>query len=230
MAPLTDLVEQIRNARGGGNSVPWFDPASAGVHAKVLLLFEAPGARAVGVGPVRPDRPGSGFISPDNNDESAAAVLGLEQAAGLDRSRLLHWNIVPWYVGDGTRIRAVNKVDLEEAGPWLAELLSLLASLRVVVLCGEAAQEGWDTYAGHQPEGLIVLRCPHPSPVNLRTRPEARHEILAAFTEAAWVIDPPELSNLWRAGDPDRLWPARRRVATGCGTRRATHRWLLCLR
>lgn len=191
IAELTQLVERIRLARGGGNSVPWFDPDSGGRGAEVLLLFEAPGARAVGPGPVRPTRPGSGFISPDNNDDSAAAVFELEREAGLPRNRILHWNIVPWYVGDGTKIRPVNKADRNEAGPWLAELLELLTELRVVILCGDAAQQGWDDYSGPRPLDLWVVRCPHPSPVNLRTRPDARDEILESFTEVAWIVDPP---------------------------------------
>lgn len=191
IAELTELVERIRLARGGASSVPWFDPDSGGRDAEVLLLFEAPGARAVGPGAIRPTRPGSGFISPDNNDDSAAAVFELEREAGLRRERLLHWNVVPWYVGDGTKIRAVNKADRVEAASWLAELLALLTSLRVVILCGDAAPKGWDEYSGPRPADLWVVRCPHPSPVNLRTRPEARDEILDAFTEAAWMVDPP---------------------------------------
>ena len=171
--------------------MPWFDPDSGGRTSEVLLLFEAPGARAVGPGPVRPTRPGSGFISPDNYDDSAAAVFDLEREAGLPRRRVLHWNIVPWYVGDGTKIRAVNASDRAEAQPWLAELLELLTALRVVILCGDAAQRGWDEYNGPRPLDLWVVRCPHPSPVNLRTRPDARDEILEAFTEAAWIVDPP---------------------------------------
>ncbi len=186
---LTQLVERIRMARGGGNSVPWFDPDTGGRHADVLLLFEAPGARAVGPAPVRPNRPGSSFISPENNDDSAAAVFELEREASLPRDRLLHWNIVPWYVEGGTKIRAVNKADRAEAEPWLTELLDLLTNVRVAILCGEAAQDGWDP--GPRPAGLWVLRCPHPSRVNLRTRPDAREEILDAFTEAAWIVDPP---------------------------------------
>lgn len=62
--------------------------------------------------------------------------------------------------------------------------------LRVVILCGEAAQDGWDDYTGGRPADLWVLRCPHPSSVNLRTRPGAREEILDTFTEAAWIVDP----------------------------------------
>jgi hypothetical protein len=93
---LSGRVARIRLTRGGGNSVPWFDPGSGGREAEVLLLFEAPGARAGGAGPIRPNRPGSGFISPDNNDDSAAAVFWLKSESGLPRDRVLHWNIVPW--------------------------------------------------------------------------------------------------------------------------------------
>lgn len=189
VAPLTDLVERIRATRGDGEAVPWFDPDSGGVDAEVLLLFEAPGPRAVGTTALAHRRRGSGFISPDNNDATATNVLLLEEEAGLDRRRVLHWNIVPWYVGDGTRIRGVNARDLEEALPWLAELLQLLPCLKVVVLCGRKPQRGWTRYSGPRPHGLVVLACPHPSPVNVNSRREARGVILSAFDTARRVLD-----------------------------------------
>ncbi|QGG94373.1 uracil-DNA glycosylase family protein [Actinomarinicola tropica] len=55
--------------------MPWFDPASGGTHSRVLLLLEAPGGKTVS----------SGFISPDNNDGSAALVFELRDEAGLAR-------------------------------------------------------------------------------------------------------------------------------------------------
>lgn len=191
VASLTKLVERMRADRGGGNSVPWFDPDSGGVDAEVLLLFEAPGARAVGPGPIRPTRPGSGFISPDNNDNSAANVLLLEADARLERRRLLHWNIVPWYVGDGARIRAVRDQDLDEARSWLGELLALLPHLRVLVVCGKKAQKGWGRYDGERPSYLTVLSCPHPSPLNLNSRPAARTVILQTFNDVRLALDQP---------------------------------------
>jgi len=50
IAPLTEYVRRLRKQRGGGESVPWIDPDDGGVHARVLLLLEAPGARAMGAG------------------------------------------------------------------------------------------------------------------------------------------------------------------------------------
>src|SRR6266576_3730850 len=55
VAPLTKFVEALSLKRGELRSVPWFDPNDAGVEAKILLLFEAPGPRAVGPGGL--DRP-----------------------------------------------------------------------------------------------------------------------------------------------------------------------------
>lgn len=58
VAPLTAFVERMRAERGQ-DAVPWFDPTEAGVNARILLLLEAPGARAA-------TKRGSGFVSPVN--------------------------------------------------------------------------------------------------------------------------------------------------------------------
>lgn len=73
--------------------VPHFDPADAdaGVDARVLFLLEAPGPMTNAGN----RRPGSGFISVDNNDGTAASILTLRNEADLHEGAL-HWNIVPW--------------------------------------------------------------------------------------------------------------------------------------
>jgi hypothetical protein len=65
-------------------------------------LLEAPGGRAVG----------SGFVSRNNPDETAKNFFLLNQEAGLPRSRTVTWNVVPWYVGSGEKIRAVTDADI----------------------------------------------------------------------------------------------------------------------
>jgi hypothetical protein len=50
------------------------------------------------------------------------------------------WNVVPWYVGTGTEIRAANAADLRSAATALSRLLDLVPHLRVVALVGEKAQ------------------------------------------------------------------------------------------
>jgi hypothetical protein len=58
--------------------VPRFDPAEAGVNARVMLLFEAPGPMTN----TDNTRPGSGFISVDNNDQSAENCWRLRNEVG----------------------------------------------------------------------------------------------------------------------------------------------------
>lgn len=44
--------------------------------------------------------------------------------AGIDRGReLVTWNVVGWYVGDGSRIREVSVRDMDEARDSLRELV-----------------------------------------------------------------------------------------------------------
>jgi len=126
---------------------------------------------------------GSGFISADNDDRSAQNMWGIFRDAGIDRSRdVVNWNIVPWYLGDANKIGNVRTSDIDEARPALVELLSRLAGLRVVVLCGRKAQAGWDR--AQLTVDLPVLRVPHPSGRWLNAHPEDRDKIVAALVEA----------------------------------------------
>src|SRR5690606_18145622 len=127
----------------------------------------------------------SGFISPDNNDASAALVFELREEAGLPRRASTYWNVVPWYLGTGQKIAASTAADYREARPYLLEVLQLLPRLEVVVLLGKAAGRAWDAAAPALAEVVTVLRCPHPSPQNVNTRPEARAKILDALVRAA---------------------------------------------
>ncbi len=96
VAPLTDFVGHLR-ALHPGAAVPYFDPTEAGTEATILGLFEAPGPKAAP--PV-----GSGFVSADNNDQTAQNVWVLLRDAGIDRrSEYVAWNVVPWYVGNCVR-------------------------------------------------------------------------------------------------------------------------------
>lgn len=99
MTPLARLVDRIRAERGA-DRVPDFDPTEAGVRARMLLLLEAPGPKATR------ERGGSGFISPDNDDATAKNMWQLLREAGVDRQvEVVTWNVVPWYVGDDSKIR-----------------------------------------------------------------------------------------------------------------------------
>lgn len=74
--------------------------------------MQAPGRRAVE----------TGFVSRNNPDETAKTWHELNASAGIDRRRTLTWNIVPWYIGEDTRIRPATEDDIRRALPYLRRL------------------------------------------------------------------------------------------------------------
>lgn len=180
--PLNELVREINRNRGA-ETTPWFDPDGGGVGALALFLLECPGRMATA-------GRGSGFISADNDDQTAANFFALRDEAGLSRDRLVAWNVVPWYLPAGSRTANATAADVREAAPWLTRLIGLLPSLELVVPMGRRAQQGWAEYAGDRelPRGLDVIATPHPSPLALNGRPHRRDEIRDAMRRAAALI------------------------------------------
>ena len=105
IAPLTKFVDMLRDKAGSNYFIPYFDPWDGGTKAEVLFLLEAPGAQAVI----------SGFISRNNPDETAKNFFELNLEAGIPRERTISWNIVPWYIGSGKRVRAAKSDDIKNA-------------------------------------------------------------------------------------------------------------------
>ena len=89
MAPLTSYVQRLRSRRDV--RVPDFDPMDGGVDARILFLFEKPGPKT--------DREhgGSGFISRNNDDLTAAATHDFMKQAEIPRKETIIWNFVPWW-------------------------------------------------------------------------------------------------------------------------------------
>jgi uracil-DNA glycosylase len=172
--PLASLVEKIRQAKGPGYRVPYFDPLDGGVNASILFLLEAPGPKAVA----------SGFVSRDNPDETAKNFYLLNKAAGIDRRTTIVWNAVPWYIGSGAKIRAATKDDVRQADAWLEELLNRLSQLRKVVIVGKKALHTKATVRKLCPT-VRVFEMPHPSPMFINRSPENRLKALSALLEIA---------------------------------------------
>lgn len=177
VAPLTDWVVSLRSRLGAGARVPDFDPADGGVGASILWLLEAPGPKATG------ELGGSGFISCNNHDQTAENTWRTRDEAGVPRSEVVHWNVIPYYLGTGHKIAPWSHADVTAVGPLLSELLDLLPRVRAVILGGKAAQTAWDRYAG-APRGIEVFRCPHTSPLSLNTNPAARQLVVEAWQRA----------------------------------------------
>lgn len=178
VAPLTAYVEELRLEAGPGVDIPDFDPWDAGVDAEILFLLEAPGARAVA----------STFVSRNNSDETAKNMFLLHQDACIPRGRTLLWNVVPWYIGDGARIRAATPHDLELGLRPLPRLIQMLPKLRAVVFMGKNAQRAQPQVAALRPN-LRLFACAHPSPKVINTRPRNREAILKVLREAAAFLD-----------------------------------------
>lgn len=178
IAPLSLFVAEVRRERGTDYHIPDFDPMDGGTRAECLFLLEAPGPQAIA----------SGFVSRNNPDETAKNFLELNQGVGLDRSRTIIWNVAPWYVGNGSKIRPVNARDLEQARPYLRKLIELLPRMRVVMLVGRKAERVEPLLQELAPT-LRILKTPHPSPVFVNRRPENRAILQRKFQELVALLD-----------------------------------------
>ena len=167
VGPLAAYVEQLRLEIGSQGAVPDFDPWDGGVTAELLYLLEAPGAKAVM----------SGFVSRNNPDETAKNFFEFNVAAGIDRRCTVVWNIVPWYIGSGRRIRAAGRTDIEAGLLSLAHVLAMLRQLRAVVLLGRKAERAGKLISRLRPD-LRLFRTPHPSPLFVNNAPGNRDRII----------------------------------------------------
>jgi uracil-DNA glycosylase len=163
------LVSKIRTDRGLEREVPGFDPINGNERAKFLFLLEAPGPRAVE----------TGFISFDNPDPTARNLREQLAAAGIVRSEIALWNVVPWYLGEGQRIRPARADDLKVALSYLPPLVLAMHDLRCIVLVGRAA------YRAHfllsRTTTARILACHHPSARAMHANPQAWQENVEIF-------------------------------------------------
>lgn len=171
-APLARYVETLR---GPGCEVPDLDPADGGVGARLLFVFEKPGQMT---SPARHGRPGSGFVSRDNDDPTAAATWSFMRQAGIDRRETAIWNVVPRWNGT-TRLTAAER---GEGLDRLAELLPLMPRLNGVVLVGRQAERARGLF---EQRGLRCWISAHPSGQVRAAYPERWQGIGTAWAAAA---------------------------------------------
>ena len=148
MRPLNDYVARLRRECEVGE-IPDFDPLDGGIEAQVLFLFQKAGKQTVGP-------TGSGFISRNNDDNTANATFNFMQEAGIPRELTVTWNVVPWWNGEDDVTAPERRAGIR----CLKELLALLPCLSAVVLVGGEAQRAWRFVARSD---LCVFPSYHPS-------------------------------------------------------------------
>lgn len=176
---LHDWSQRLAAKRGA--LVPFIDPGDAGTKARVVILVDGPGpSTAAGT------RPGSGFVSVDNDNRTAENFWTHRKKAGLDHTMTLQWNVVPWYVGvEGQSPRRPNLRELKDGCAAFEEMLRMLPDLRAVVTCGKVAHEGWTRNLSHLDARLEVIQTVHPSPLSMNT--PAKHAAFGAALARARV-------------------------------------------
>lgn len=177
VAPLSNFRAQLLEDLPKSSFVPNFDPKDGGIEARVLLLLETPG---------RVPR-ATQFTSLDNPSMTSKNLLPMVMGAGLKRSEVLMWNLVPWDIGTETKIQSTTSNHHSIGTAALLRLLELLPRLRVIVFFGTKAQVALKDVQVVRTD-LLLIRSPHPSPSNLNTRPKSRQEILVALTSAASAL------------------------------------------
>ena len=166
MAPLTTYVRKLQKLKSS-IEVPYFDPLDGGGKATTLFLFEKPGRMTSEDGSGK--RPGSGFISRNNDDLTAEYTFTFMQEAGIPREKTIIWNVVPWWNGK----RKVAARELSDGCDHLMELIGLLRNLKAMVFVGRQAARAAKIVPAH----LKCEESAHPSPIVRATRRDRWDEI-----------------------------------------------------
>ena len=189
VAPINALVDELNDPFGRG-WVPYVSPDYGGVDARVLNIFRDPGPKT------HREHDGSGFLCAENDDAGAERFATLLDDAGILVSETLSWNAYPWYIYDRNKPRAA---ELEAGVEPLRHLLGFLPRLRVVMLHGGEARNGWKRLARRHPD--LVSRFEVVPTFSTADRafigtPEVRAERMAklkeAFVQTARILREPD--------------------------------------
>jgi hypothetical protein len=182
VAPINRLVDDLLSEPGRGWA-PYVAPMHGGVDARLLSILSDPG-------PMTQSKYGSGFLCWENDDPTAERICQLSADAGIDAIDVIPWNAYPWYIN-----RAPKAAELEAGVEPLKRLIDLLSQLRVVMLHGGSAKDGWKRLIRKHPDivaerRLCILPTYHPGRQAFRDRDRAvresrREHLRESFYQAA---------------------------------------------
>lgn len=156
VAPINALADRVADAEGIARGlVPYVDPQLGGIDATVLALLDNPSTKAEA-------GTGSGLLSLENDDPTARNCAKVYNAFGLTPDKVVHWNVAPAPIAGAKNGRS-SAPERVRGARWLRELLKLLPNLRVILLMGDMARDGW-MKSGLAPAGVVIpADVPHPS-------------------------------------------------------------------
>jgi uracil-DNA glycosylase len=177
-AILDAFVEDLRSKRQDPRDVPGFDPTNGNINAKVLLVLEAPGPRAVK----------SKRVSIENEDPTARNLKKLLTKTDLKPEDLIIWNVVPWYCGNDEKTKIVppSSKDLTAGIGFLCQLIGLLPNLKSVVLVGGTARKAHVRLSATT--DARILSCHHMSQRVYNSNSAAAEENEAVFSVLGRII------------------------------------------
>lgn len=191
IAPINQLIDKLRNS--GHGEVPYVAPIYGGVNARLLSVLRDPG-------PMTQGHKGSGFLSMENDDATAETICGYFSNSGIDAKDIVPWNSYPWYIN-----RAPKAAELEQGVDPLYELIMLLPKLKVVMLHGGSAHNGWRRLIKRYP-GLIekdrisVIETYHTSRqafwhIDPKVREARKEHLKQSFLNAARILNIGSIKN-----------------------------------
>lgn len=174
IAPLASYVAGLRRQEPQ-TEFQDFDPLDGGVGADMLFLLEKPGPMTSPTG----KKVGSGFISRNNDDPTAENVFHFMRSAGIERKRVVLWNVIP---GWNSTIK-YNVAEIRRGVDEVRHLLPLLSRLRTVVLVGGPARRAHRLLQTARPD-LVIHTSAHPSARCFQFNPEQWRAIAGAWEMA----------------------------------------------
>ena len=124
---INALCDELRREKPGF-SVPYIAPHYGASTAVILALSSNPGPQASGA-------TGSGMLSRENNDGSAARMSDIYETVGLTDDQIVPWNAYPWHVHE-THPNGLPKNLVDEGLDALKRVLHLHPNIHSVVAHG----------------------------------------------------------------------------------------------